>query len=215
MRHLPSAFSSSHFFPLRCVGVIGGIFVCASWGLRATDRMISVVAGPDDTGSIAPPDSARVGGLRSKWTGGTLRARPSNASLQPGVWAEAGSPYGGSTYSGVSSYASSPAGSPMLPYSPYSPASAPPPLSGRRTPSGGNAGFPGTPAGLGLSPALYPQGSVVGAGGMRTPGTAPAMGSSAPGLGTPSFGNFPPTPRSPLGGLAAPPPQRDTGKKDD
>ena len=34
------------------------------------------------------------------------------------------------------------------------------------------------------------------------------------GLSTPSFGNFPPTPRSPLSGLAAPA-QRDAEKKDD
>jgi hypothetical protein len=96
-------------FFIRCVGVIGGKFVCVSWGLPATDRTISVVAGPDDTGSIVLPDSARSGGLRSKWSGSALRACSSNASLKPGVWAEAGSPYG------VSSYSSSPAGSPMLP----------------------------------------------------------------------------------------------------
>ena len=92
-----------------CVGVFGSIFVSA------------------------PPHSARAGGLRQAG----LRARPSNASLQP----EAGSPYNVSTYSGVSDYASSPARSPMLPYSPYSPASAPPPPSGRRTPSGGTSVF--------------------------------------------------------------------------
>jgi len=177
--------------------------------------VILAVAGPDDTGSIAPtPDSARSG-LRSKWTGGALRARPSNASLRPGGWAEGGSPYG-STYSGVSSYASSPAGSPMLPYSPYSPATVPPPLSGR-TPSGGAGGFPGAQSGLGLSPGLFgvgPPGGTSGSG-LRTPATAATLGSPAPGLGTPAFGYFPPTPRSPLSSFAAPPTPRDTGKKDD
>ncbi|KAN0133410.1 Endoplasmic reticulum vesicle transporter domain containing protein [Lactarius tabidus] len=168
--------SHAQFF-IRCVGVIGGIFVCVSWGLRATDRVISVVAGPDDTGSTAPPDSARSSGLRSKWTGEALRARSSNASLQRGVWAEAGSPYG----------------SPMLPYWPYLPASAPPPLSGR-TPSGDIGSFSGTPAGLGVSPGLFAPGSTVRVGGMRTPAMAAMMGSLAPGLGTPAFGNFPPTP---------------------
>jgi hypothetical protein len=195
-------------FFIRCVGVIGGIFVCASWGLRATDRMISVVAGPDDTGSIAP-DSARSS-LRSKWTGGALRARPSNASLRPNAWAEGGgSPYAGSTYSGVSSHPSSPAGSPMLPYSPYSPATVPPPLSGR-TPSGS---FPGTPSGLGLSPAQFPPGGT----GLRTPSTAATLGSPVPGpgLATPAYGHFPPTPRSPLAGFASLPTPRDTVKKDD
>ncbi|KAI9431979.1 hypothetical protein H4582DRAFT_2084239 [Lactarius indigo] len=123
-----------------------------------------------------------------------------------------------STYSGVSSYANSPAGSPMLPYSPYSPATVPPPLSGR-TASGG---YPGTPSGLGLSPGVFrpvsPGGGI--GGGLRTPATAATLGSPAPGLGTPglgtpSFGHFSPTPRSPLSGFAAPPPPRDTGKKDD
>jgi hypothetical protein len=198
-----------------CVGVIGGVFVCASWGLRATDRMISVVGGPDDTDSIAPLDSARSSGLRSKWTGGTLRARPSTVPLRPGGWiAEgggAGSPYASSTYSGVSSYASSPAGSPMPPYSPYSPASAPPPLSGRRSPGT----FPGAPAGLGLSPGFFPPASAPAAGALRTPATAATLGSPAPGIGTPAFGHFPPTPRSPLSGLAARPTPRDTVKKDD
>ena len=195
-----------------CVGVIGGIFVCASWGLRATDRMISVVAGPDDTGSIAPTSHSAQSGLRGKWTGGALRARPTNVSPRPSVWAEGGSPYG-STYSGVSSYASSPAGSPMPSYSPYSPAAVPPPLSGR-TPSSSAGGFPGTPAGLGLSPNLFVPGPPGGAGGggMRTPAT---VGSPAPGLGTPAYGHFPPTPRSPLSGFAALPTPRDTTKKDD
>jgi hypothetical protein len=70
--------------------------------------MISVVAGPDDTDSIVPPDFSRTGGLRSKWTVGALRARPNTASLRPGGWIAEGegggsSPYGGSTYGGVSS----------------------------------------------------------------------------------------------------------------
>ncbi|KAH9010098.1 hypothetical protein EDB83DRAFT_2530949 [Lactarius deliciosus] len=190
----PWLYPFSHF--IRRVGVIGGIFVCASWGLRATDRVILAVAGPDDTGSIAPtPDSSR----------GCLR-----------------SPYG-STYSGVSSYTSSPAGSPM-PYAPYSPAMVPLPLSGR-TPSGG---YPGIPSGLGLSPGLFgpiPPGGPSG-GGLRTPATAATLGLPAPGLGTlgldtPAIGYyFPPTPRLPLSGFAAPPPPpppppRDTGKMDD
>ena len=105
----------SHFWFHSCVGVIGGIFVCASWGLRRTDRMISVVAGPDDTDSIVPPNSARSGGLRSKWTGGALRACPSTATLRPSGWIPKGGGAGGSPYSGASSYASSPAGSPVQP----------------------------------------------------------------------------------------------------
>ena len=65
--------------------------------------------------------------------------------------------------------------------------------------------FSGTPAGLGVSSGLYAPGSAD-AGGMHAPATVVLL---APGLGTPCFGNFPPTPRSPLSGLAAPSAQRD------
>ena len=58
----------------------------------------------------------------------------------------------------------------MLPYSPYTPASASPPLSGRRTPSGGTGGFSGTLAGLVLSPGWYAPGSAPATGGMQTVG---------------------------------------------
>ena len=78
--HIPPAILRQFY---SCVGIIGGIVICVSWSLRVTDRMISVIAGPDDTGSLALPDSARTGGiwLLRQWTGGTLRARPSNALL--------------------------------------------------------------------------------------------------------------------------------------
>ena len=169
--------------------------------------MITVVAGPDDTDSIAPmPDSARSGGLRGKWTGTALRARSSNASLRPTIWADNGvaSPYN-SNYSG-SSYAGSPVGSPM-PYSPYSPVVPPPPLSGRAASPSGFV-VPGSTSGLGLSPTLFspsPPGS----------GRAPAMlNSPAPSHGTSAYGHFPPTPRSPLSGLAALPQLKDEKKND-
>ena len=141
-----------------CVGTIGSIFVCEAWGLRATDLMISVVARPDETSGIAITP-----GLAASAASGQagLRARPSNASLQ----SEAGSPYNVSTYSDVTSYASSPTGSPMLSYSPYTPASAPPPLSGRRTPSGGTGGFRYTGR-TGFSPGWNAPGSAPAAGGM-------------------------------------------------
>ena len=192
----------------RWVGVVGGVFVCASWALRATDRVITAVAGPDDTDSIAPmTDSVRSGGARSKWTGASLRAHPSNASLRPGTWAEGGggSPYS-STYSG-SSYAGSPVGSPVPPYSPYSPV-APPPLSGRTPPTSGFA-VPGSAPGLGLSPSLFSPGPP---GSTRTPA---AVGSPIPGQGAPTYSHFPPTPRSPLSGFAALPIVKDAEKKDD
>ena len=157
--------------------MIGGIFVCASWGLRATDRVISIDAGPDDTGSIAPPDSAWNGSLCNKWTtGGTLYAQ---ATHRFSLRSEAGSPYGELTYSRLKLLQLA-AGSPMLPYSPYSPAVSPP-LSGRLHLVAARRFF-GYAGGPGLSPGLYAPGS---AGGMRTPATAATVGSSAPGLGTP------------------------------
>lgn len=189
---------------------MGGVFVCASWALRATNRVVTVVAGPDDADSIAPmPDSARSGGLRSKWSGTTLRARSSNAPLHPTTWADGGvgSPYG-STYSG-SSYAGSPVGSPT-PYSPYSPVVPPPRLPGR-TPSPSDFAIPGPSSGLGLSQNLF---SLSQPGSGRTPTAAATLNSPAPGHGTPSYGHFPPTPRSPLSGLASLPQLRDE-KKDD
>jgi len=187
-------------FFIRWAGVVGGVFVCASWALRATDRVITVVAGPDDSDSIAPmADSARIGGIRSKWTGTALRARSSNGS--------GGSPYS-STYSG-SSYAGSPVGSPILPYSPYSPV-APPPLSSRTLPTTGFA-VPGSSSGLGLSNSVFGPGPP---GTTRTPTTAATVGSSVPGQGTSAYGHFPPTPRSPLSGFAALPTVKDAEKDD-
>jgi len=188
-------------FFIRWAGVVGGVFVCASWALRATDRMITVVAGPDDSDSIAPiADSVRSGGMmRSKWTGTALRARPSNGS--------GGSPYS-STYTS-SSYAGSPVGSPMLPYSPYSPV-VPPPLSSRTLPTSGFA-VPGSTSGLGLSPSVFGPGPP---GSTGTPMTAATVGSSVPGQGTSAYGHFPPTPRSPLSGFAALPTVKDAEKDD-
>ena len=193
----------------RWAGVVGGVFVCASWALRATNRVITVVVGPDDADSITPMSDSARSGLRSKWTGTALRARPSNASLQPTTWADSGvgSPYS-STYSG-SSYAGSPVGSPV-PYSPYSPVVPPPRLPGR-TPSPSGFAVPGQSSGLGLSPNLFGL-SLPGSG--RTPTTVATLNSPSPGHGTPSYGNFPPTPRSPLSGLASLPQLRDE-KKDD
>jgi hypothetical protein len=142
-----------------------------------------IVTGPDDTDNIAPPNSSQSGSLHSKWTGGALRTSTSTASLRPGGWiteggGSSGSPYGSSTYHGISGYASSPAGSPM-PYLPYSPALAPPPLSGRRLPSGviGTGSFPGTPAGLGLSLSFFPLASAPATGVLCTPVTLATLGS--------------------------------------
>ncbi|ETW82589.1 hypothetical protein HETIRDRAFT_382665, partial [Heterobasidion irregulare TC 32-1] len=75
-------------FLIRCVswaGVVGGVFVCSAWALRITTRAVTLVAGPSDEDTIAPtPDSAatRASGLRRKWVGGALRARPASGTGQ-------------------------------------------------------------------------------------------------------------------------------------
>ncbi|KAH9953432.1 endoplasmic reticulum vesicle transporter-domain-containing protein, partial [Lactifluus volemus] len=190
-------------FFIRWVGVVGGVFVCASWALRATDRVVSVVVGPDDTDSIAPtPDTPR-----SKWTGTALRARLGNPSQRPTSWVDGGD-------ASVLMYPGSPSvTSSMLPYSPYSPA-APSPLSGRVPSPAAGFSAPGPNSGLGLSPNLFVQGPPP-LPSSRTPATAATFGSTVP-SGTPSYSHFPPTPRSVLSGFPAPPPVvRDTAKKDD
>ena len=152
---------------------------------------------PDDTDDIMPSDFSRSGGLCRKWTGGALCARTSTAPLRPGGWITesggSGLPYGGSTYSGVPSHSSPPVGSPMLPYSHYSPASAAPPHFGRRSPSGfiGTGNFPGTPSGLGLSPGFFPSASDPTSGALRTSAMAATLGSPAPGLGYTCAWTFP------------------------
>jgi endoplasmic reticulum-Golgi intermediate compartment protein 2 len=196
----------------RWAGVVGGVFVCASWALRATDRMITVVIGPDDTDSIAPtPDSPRS--RRRKWTGTALRARPGSTPYRPASWADNGgggsSPYS-SNYSGSSHAGSPSAGSPMLSYSPYSPM-APSPLSGR-TPSSTGFSAPGSASGLGLPPNLFGQGPPPSS---RTPATAATLGSPVPGLSTPPYSPFPPTPHSSHSRFTALPSLSDATKKDD
>ena len=125
-----------------------------------------------------------AGGLHSKWTGGALR-------VHPGGWiAEVGD--GSSIYSAISDCASSPAGSPMPPYSP-----APHRHSlvvAHRAVS--------TPAALGLFAGFFLPTSTPASGVLRTLATAAMLDFPALGLGTPAFGYFPPMP--PLSSLAAP-----------
>jgi hypothetical protein len=71
----------------RCVGVIGGVFVCMGYAIRITSRAVDVVSGADQTqGTIAvEATGVRTGsGLRAKFTGSQLHARKS--SLARVVW---------------------------------------------------------------------------------------------------------------------------------
>ena len=160
---------------------------------------------PDDIGYRRPRRHRQHHALRflpeqrpsQQIDGGALCACPSTASLRPGGWITesggGGLPYGGPTHDEVSSYASPPAGSLMLPYSHYSPASAPPPLSGRRSPSGfiDTGSLSGTPAGLGLCPGFFSHASAPASSALHTPATAATLGSPPPGLGYTCVWAFP------------------------
>ncbi|EDR04049.1 endoplasmic reticulum-derived transport vesicle ERV46 [Laccaria bicolor S238N-H82] len=69
---------------IRCVGVIGGVFVCMGYAIRITTRAVEVVSGADQTpGIVAAEASGAKVGLRSKWGGGELRARPNTGKMVP------------------------------------------------------------------------------------------------------------------------------------
>ena len=198
-------------------GVVGGVFVCSAWALRITTRAVTLVAGPSDEDTIAPtPDSAaaRASGLRRKWVGGALRARPGSGTGQGRVvrqgnsWVvegPGGGSVGGSPYS---SYVGTPvsAASPYTPYSPapfspYSPA-PPPPMSARSmshpgaTPAGGAEQHP-APFGLGLPSSAFGPGPAS-ARSPSMPAPSPFLGAANANAGspavTPSYAHFPPTP---------------------
>lgn len=218
----------------RCVGVIGGIFVCMGYAVRITDRAVEVVTGADKAEGIVAVEASGVGvGIRKRLGNTDLRLRNHHQS-----WADGG----GSAYS---SYAGTPvsggfpspqfAGYPSSPYagSVTSPPPSAPPLD-RRSSSG---------LGFGLnSPSFGPVPMTAPLQGRRSPNpsfpTAATAGSPYSGQlsvpptpGTAQSGlytHFPPTPnpatnsfpRSPLPGGSSfaaqqsplsPPPPRSSG----
>ena len=131
---------------IRVVGVLGGVFVCMGYAIRITTRAVEVVSGADQTPGIVAAESSGVKvGLRAKWGGGELRARPGKLVPQGAGWvAEGGgsSPYSSYNNTPVLSGFASPSGLP----SPYV-------NSGTSAPSTPN---PGTPGSIGLG---YPSGT--------------------------------------------------------
>lgn len=137
---------------IRCVGVLGGVFVCMGYAIRITTRAVEVVSGADQTaGLVAAEASGAKVGLRSKWGGGELRARPKSGRMVPqgNGWVMEGSqsPYASYTNSPVSGQFSPSLPGQTSPYlgttSPYLGAS--PQSSAPGTPNLGN------PMGLGLN----------------------------------------------------------------
>lgn len=147
---------------IRCVGVIGGIFVCMGYAIRITSRAVDVVSADPNDGTIAAEASGvRPGGLRAKWGGSQIHARKTSAARvvrQGNGWTVEGadsqypSSPAGSSYMGTPSpYGSPYVSSPGLPNaSPYL-ASPGLPAVYESTPSS-----PNPAVGLGLgSPSVY------------------------------------------------------------
>ncbi|KAF9448497.1 DUF1692-domain-containing protein [Macrolepiota fuliginosa MF-IS2] len=200
---------------IRCVGVIGGVFVCMGYAIRITTRAVEVVSGADSTPGIVAAEASGVKvGLRSKWGGSELRARTQSGRMirQGNGWV-----LEGSTNSPYSSYAPTPVtGQFAPPASPYlQPGTAPPqsavglgfPSSAFGPGPSGTGTAPGTPNVNGHNGHLRTP-SLLG-GPPRTPRTPrtpytsslqangaepPVAGGDHP--GTPSYQHFPPTPGS-------------------
>ncbi|KAF8434101.1 endoplasmic reticulum vesicle transporter-domain-containing protein [Boletus edulis BED1] len=212
---------------IRCVGVIGGIFTCASYFLRITVRTIEAVSGADSTPGIVAAESTSV---KRKWAGAQLHHRTTantgRVVRQGNGWVVegAGTPYSATPVPG--GFGPSPSPYPYTPYPPTTPAVPPPPpsTSAASTTFGlGPNSLPPTPGvGLGLgaptfshsrTPSLMggqtrPPSMMSGQTGMRSvSGDGPgAAGISLP--PSPFMGSVPAT-------LLVPPPPPKSARKDD
>ncbi|TFK61941.1 DUF1692-domain-containing protein [Pluteus cervinus] len=216
---------------LRCVGVIGGVFVCMGYAIRITTRAVEVVSGSDSSpGLVAAEASGAKAGLRGKWGGGELRSRTRLVPQGSGWTMEGvpGSPMPG-TGSPYSSYAGTPAnGTFPLPsaHSPYLAPGSVPPSPGPGTPIG--LGYAPTGSAFGPPPSAPPMGRSpsLGYGPLKGPATSnglpgsPYGGQQVPLPATPAYGHFPPTPNPANGNGSGfpnggPPKKVANGKKDD
>jgi hypothetical protein len=137
---------------IRCVGVVGGVFVCMGYAIRITTRAVEVVSGADHAAGIVTAESsgAKVG-LRAKWAGSELRSRSKGGKLVPqgsGWTMEGGS---GSPYSSYNTTPVTGGFSPSTAPSPFNPhhsmPNTPNPGMGLGYPSStfGPSGIPPTP----------------------------------------------------------------------
>ncbi|KAG6895941.1 hypothetical protein C0992_011459 [Termitomyces sp. T32_za158] len=145
---------------IRCVGVIGGIFVCMGYAIRITTRAVEVVSGADATPGIVAAEASGVKvGLRAKWGGSELRSR--GKMVRQGLgWVMEG---GGDGLSHSPSYAStSYVGTPASNGFP-SPLSASVSASGSPFSATATPGFsvsvPPTPSGMSIPPTPQSGGS--------------------------------------------------------
>ncbi|TFK93799.1 DUF1692-domain-containing protein [Polyporus arcularius HHB13444] len=139
-------------FLIRCVGVIGGVFVCMGYAVKIGSHAVEAVTGADKTNGIVAAESTSISAnLRSRFGSGDLRLRPGGKQdrvvRQGNSWVvEGGSPYG--------SYAGTPVsgtfGSPLPSASPYTPSF---PFPGSPNPATADGGTPRSASyGLGISP---------------------------------------------------------------
>lgn len=156
---------------IRIVGVLGGVFVCMGYAIRITTRAVEVVSGADQAPGIVAAESSGVKvGLRAKWGGSELRARPRSGKLVPqgSGWVLEGA--GSSPYS---SYANTPV---LGGFS--SPGPSPYINSGTSTPTPN----PGTPGSGGLTYLSGSFGPIPSSGGIRA-STSLGPPPRTPGLG--------------------------------
>ncbi|KAI0926321.1 hypothetical protein AcV5_008816 [Taiwanofungus camphoratus] len=216
-------------FLIRCVGVIGGVFVCMGYAVKITSYAVESVAGVDKTQGIVAAEASGVGvGVRKRFSSADLRLRPgTNKVVRQGTgWVvEGGSPFGSYAGTPLSGAFPSP-GSVGYPSSPFSPPmsahastiaspnpSAPPPH--RRTTSGLGLGisspsFGPSSASPGLRPSSIHLPPIPGRAGSPFPTAAtagsPYTGTSSmpptPGTANGFYAHFPPTP-NPVNGSGA------------
>ncbi|KAI9067729.1 DUF1692-domain-containing protein [Trametes sanguinea] len=202
---------------IRCVGVIGGVFVCMGYAVKITGHAVDAVTGADKTNGIVAAESTSISGnLRKRFGSADLRLRPSNRVVRQGSgWVvEGGSPYGSYAGTPVSASFASPQPSPYAPSYPGSPNPAPPTPGGTATYGLGIGASPLLGARPGPSPSSRPTSWVGSAPGSAMP-TAATLGSpyapNGPGVSTPNtpnlYSHFPPTPNtangSSMGSFAA------------
>ncbi|KAG6901956.1 hypothetical protein C0995_006185 [Termitomyces sp. Mi166 len=207
---------------IRCVGVIGGIFVCMGYAIRITTRAVEVVSGADAQQGIVAAEATGVKvGLRAKWGGSELRARGKMVRQGSGWVLEGGSGGDSLSHSRTPSYAgASYTGTPMSNGFPGTPASAAglppsafvttPSFSVTAPPTPSNVPIPPTPqsggggGGAYQSPSMFgPSATWTPAPGPRTHARTPSMAVSMSASGAPSaslpgtpgaYATFPPTP---------------------
>ncbi|PCH42691.1 DUF1692-domain-containing protein [Wolfiporia cocos MD-104 SS10] len=214
---------------IRCVGVVGGIFVCMGYAVRITTRAVEAVSGTDKSQGIVAAEASGVGiGIRKRLGSADLRLRAGGTGRQGAGWAvDGGSSYGSYTGTPVSGTFPPPSAS-GYPASPFSPPSAhgtsiasplpSAPSSHRRTTSGLGLGISSPSFGplSARSPniqtpgtgTLFPTGATAGSPYNAGPSTPPTPGSTNSGF----YAHFPPTPnpansagfpRSPVPGNSA------------